>query len=131
MKKIVLALTLMFGLYFVQAQEAFIAKVQYGQLFTVDNYDVEFVKVISDSRCPSGVDCIRAGEAKVLVNIFENGELLTSKELIFHASGVINKNAMTLLKSEDIVIEGLRLIPYPEVHHRIPEKMYCLEIQVI
>lgn len=114
-----------------QAQEAHIAKLQYGQIFTIENYDVEFVKVISDSRCPDGADCKRAGEAKILVNIFKNGDLLESKELVFHASGVVNKKAMTLFKSEDISIIGLRLMPYPEVHHRIPEKMYCLEIQII
>ena len=28
-----------------------------------------FVRVVSDSRCPKGLDCIRAGEAKFLVTL--------------------------------------------------------------
>ena len=131
MKNIFLALTFFLGVISIQAQESKVVKIQYGQKFNINNFDVEFLKVVSDSRCPNGVDCIRAGEAKVLVNIYKNDDLLETKELVFNASGVINEKTMTLFKSENILIQGLRLMPYPEVHHRIPKHMYCLEIQVI
>ena len=107
-----------------------LAKIQYGETLFINGYDIEFEKVISDSRCPDGVTCIRAGEAKILVNIYKGEELIESKELFFYPSSVVNKMKPILFKSEDILIKTLNLSPYPEVHHRIPEKMYCLDIAI-
>ena len=131
MKKVIILLILSFAVFQTYAQEPpVLAKIQYGETFLINGYAIVFKKVISDSRCPEGVACIRAGEAKILVNIFKSEELLESKELVFYPSDVINKMKPILFKGEGILINALNLSPYPEVQHRIPEKMYCLDIAV-
>ena len=71
MKKLTILLALSFAVLQSYAQEApLLAKIQYGETFLINGYAIVFKKVISDSRCPEGVACIRAGEAKILVNIF-------------------------------------------------------------
>lgn len=41
-----------------------------GEQAAIGNVTIKFKKVLSDSRCPRGVTCIWAGEAKVLVAIY-------------------------------------------------------------
>lgn len=131
MRKLIIAIFLFSAVFQAQAQEApLLAKIQYGETLFVKGLNIEFEKVISDSRCPEGVACVRAGEAKVLVNIYDGLELLESKEMNFYPSSVINKMKPILFKGENILINALSLSPYPEVHHRIPEKMYCLDIAI-
>jgi hypothetical protein len=131
MKKLTILLALSFAVLQSYAQEApLLAKIQYGETLFVNGYVIEFEKVISDSRCPDGVTCIRAGEANILVNIYKSEELIESKELFFYPSSVVNKMKPILFKGENILINALNLSPYPEVHHRIPERMYCLDIAI-
>ena len=131
MKKVIIVFLLSFAVFQTQAQEPpLLAKIQYGETLFINGYDIEFEKVISDSRCSDGVTCITAGEAKVLIHIFKGETLLESKEIFFYPSSVINKMKPILFKSEDVLINALSLSPYPEVHHRIPEKMYCLDIAI-
>ncbi|MBT8260416.1 MAG: hypothetical protein HKO92_10300 [Flavobacteriaceae bacterium] len=108
-----------------------LAKIQYGETLFVNGLSIEFVKVISDSRCPEGVTCVRAGEAKILINIYQEDNLIESKELIFYPSGVTNTSDDILFNGDGLIINALSLSPYPEVHHRIPEKMYCLDIEIL
>lgn len=131
MKKVIIVFLLSFAVFQTHAQEPpLLAKIQYGETLFINGYDIEFAKVISDSRCPDGVTCITAGEAKVLIHIFKGETLLETKEVFFYPSSVINKMKPILFKSEDILINALSLSPYPEVHHRIPEKMYCLDLAI-
>jgi len=59
---------------------------QAGELFNLGEVTVLFKEVISDSRCPKQVTCIWAGEAKVLLEIYENGKFLENK-IISSAGG--------------------------------------------
>ena len=131
MKKFIFLLILCYGAFQAHAQDAsYLAKIQYGESLFINGYTIEFEKVISDSRCPEGVTCITAGKAKILINIFNEEHLVESKEMTFYPSTVINKMKPILFKGEGIQIDALNLSPYPEVHHRIPEKMYCLDIAI-
>lgn len=120
-----------FTVCFSNAQETpTYAKIQYGESLTIDGLTIEFEKVISDSRCPEGVECVQAGEAKILVHILKGDALIETKEMTFYSSDVMLKMKPILFKNEAMVINALRLSPYPEVHHRIPEKMYCMDIAI-
>ena len=46
-------------------------KVSFGgqKIFTKDKIKVKFLSLVEDSRCPEGVNCIWAGNAKILVEI--------------------------------------------------------------
>jgi len=107
-----------------------IATLNFGDTFQVEDVSIEFVELISDSRCPQGVNCIRAGEAKVLVAVYRNGEFIKELELIFHASGTVNQGAMQLFNSDYLNIQGMALFPYPKGLKKIVDQEYYLDLQV-
>lgn len=104
---------------------------QKGELLNFGNKSIKFLKVISDSRCPKGVTCIWAGEAKLLVGVFEGGKFL--KEMIVsHSPSEIPYNIPLNFSLEEIAysISGLELFPYPTTKAEIPEGEYFLKIRV-
>ncbi len=70
----------------------FNAQLQAGQAFSFNNNAVCFKEVVSDSRCPKGVTCVWAGEARVLVDIYENGKLKEEKMLIINGNNLSYKS---------------------------------------
>ncbi len=75
MKAIFLSLVLVFifgsMIYEINAQTTppETISVNYQKTVTKDNLTLKFVSVIEDSRCPVGVNCIWAGNAKVQIEI--------------------------------------------------------------
>lgn len=103
------------------------AVMQQGELLNFGNRSLKFKDVISDSRCPKNVSCIWAGEAKVLVEIFENGRFLEEKILL-----VNSKNSTLNFLSEAVAysISGIDLMPYPTVQSKNNKPVYSLEMMV-
>lgn len=92
------------------------------------DYQVKFKKVISDSRCPKNVTCIRAGEAKVIVAIYKTNQFISEKELSIHASGYVMEETNLAFQAEDFKIYGMALKPYPKTDTNIAETGYELEL---
>ncbi len=103
------------------------AVLQQGELLDFGNRSMKFKEVISDSRCPVNVTCIWAGEAKVLVEIFENGRFLEEKILL-----VNSKNSTLSFITEAVAysISGIDLMPYPTVQSKNTKPDYSLEMRV-
>lgn len=129
-KILLLILALMLSTLSYSQVEPGIATLNFGDTLHVDDVSVEFIELISDSRCPVGVNCIRAGEAKVLVAVFKNGKFVKEQELIFHASGLANRSEMQLFNSDYLNIQGLALFPYPKGLKKIVDEEYYLDLQV-
>ena len=106
-----------------------ITELNFGEIAHFDDVSVEFVEIISDSRCPKNVQCFRAGEAKVLVAIYKNGKFTHEKTLIFDASGLVLEKNVQLISSENLYIKGLALYPYPSGGKIVDEKYY-LDLQI-
>jgi hypothetical protein len=77
------------------------------------DYEVKFKKVITDSRCPKNVMCVRAGEADVLVSIYKNGDFIKDKKIRIDASGYVMESNNLAFNAEDFKIYGFALKPYP------------------
>ncbi|WP_299128599.1 hypothetical protein [uncultured Winogradskyella sp.] len=92
------------------------------------DYEVKFKKVITDSRCPKKVMCVRAGEADVLVSIYKDGMLLEDKKIRIDASGYVMESNNLEFKTNDFRIYAYSLTPYPDVIDTIKKKDYRLEI---
>jgi len=80
-----------------------------GQAQRVPEADLTltFVRLIADSRCPTGVTCIREGDAAVLMRVDAPGS--ASDELTLRTSGP---------GSEDVAVHGVLVtlvdvMPYP------------------
>ena len=100
---------------------------QEGGLFTLDEVSIVFKEVISDSRCPKQVTCIWAGEAKVLLEIYENGKFLENR--IISSAG---ENSIQQFSAAGILynISGFQLLPYPEVHSKKIKPEYTLRLSL-
>jgi len=107
-----------------------IADLYVGDVLDVDNVSIEFVELISDSRCPKGVNCIRAGEAEVKIAVYKNGTFSHEKVLTFHANGFVERVNMQLFASEGLLVEGLTLHPYPKYLKKIKDEDYMLSVGI-
>ena len=96
------------------------AKADFGET------QIKFKKVLADSRCPKDVQCVWAGEAKVLVEIYKNGQLDKEKELTFAALNSV----LGIIDTEILGIKALRLLPYPDTSIPKNKKDYYLVLDV-
>jgi hypothetical protein len=94
-----------------------VVKVGLDQTIDLDGTSITFLKVIEDSRCPNGVDCIWAGEAKVLVRIGSVDGETVEKTLTF-------KNGMSVIAGlfNNKELQFLQLTPYPDANISEAEK---------
>ena len=95
-----------------------------GQSLEVDGKIIKFKQVISDSRCPSDVTCIRAGEAKVLLEVFENDRLV-GEEIVIVGSSL----AENLLAEFSVKLKPLALMSYPAISKKIQPGDYQLNLE--
>lgn len=107
-----------------------IADLYVGDIIDVNEISIEFVELIADSRCPKNVNCIRAGEAEVLVAVYKNRKFSHEKVLIFHANGMVKEDNMNLFVSEQLFIRGLTLSPYPKGLTKVREEDYMLTVGI-
>lgn len=106
-----------------------VAKIALGDTVLFEDISITFKRVIEDSRCPSDVTCVWAGQAKVLVAIKTNGTT-SEKEMIFHGTNFGSESENTLFVSETKKYIGYRLSPYPKSSVPSVERVYQLDIFV-
>ena len=111
-----------------QAQN--LAGLNYGTTIAINEVDIEFVDVIEDSRCPANVQCVQAGKAVVLVNVYFQGNFIEERKLVFHPSGFSKKTGTLIYNSDLLQITGLNLMPYPIAESKILKKDYYLELGI-
>lgn len=127
MRLSIIAFIFLFSLS-LQAQD--ITSLTYGNAIAINEVDIEFVEVLEDSRCPANVNCIQAGRAVVLVNVFANGEFLEERKLEFYPSGFSNQSMATLFNADGLRITGLNLMPYPVAMSKTSKEAYFLELAI-
>jgi len=86
-----------------------------------DTTTVRFTDVTADSRCPSGAQCVWAGEATVLLTV--GGTQQVSLTL-----GADSSKATAIVRSAQVKMVGLR--PYPAVNSTIAKADYVATIRV-
>lgn len=118
------------GLYVTKAQEStkvivpkIYIKAYQGVQTPIESAKVKLLEVLEDSRCPKNVDCVWAGEAKVRVEIYDNG----TKRI---EDIVINTRASEpLFINDGLAIHIRGLAPYPETSAKISPKDYYLLVE--
>lgn len=83
---------------------------------------IKFLEVTEDSRCPTGVDCIWAGNAKIKVQVVGS-----------HSSQVFEFN--TNIGAKGDIFDGWaitidKLTPYPQADKEIDKKCYKVEFAI-
>lgn len=102
--------------------------VKFEERVNFEHYSIEFKALLSDSRCPKDVMCVRAGEAKLVVNVYKNDSFVKETQLTIHASGYISKDFNLIGEFEDYSIYGTMLSPYPVSAKKTKEKDYRLSL---
>jgi hypothetical protein len=107
-----------------------IIKVNLTEKIALDTVlEIEFVKVISDSRCPKNVQCIWAGEAVILVKLYRNGQFEKEEQLTIHPKA-IETSVLNLFSSNNTRTTAINLLPYPDASKENSLKSYYLKLSV-
>jgi len=91
-------------------------------VFADEQFELRFVEVVNDSRCPKGVQCIWAGEVSSLVELGIQGQ---QKSLVLTQSG--SDQAENKVLDYNITFD---VQPYPEASKTIRNKDYRLRVMV-
>ena len=87
------------------------------------NASFTFIEVVSDNRCPRGVNCIQAGEVVILVKIGGGSPQKVKIDT--------DPKTVARLLIEGGTVEMLELNPYPEARIRIDPAQRTLRIRMI
>ena len=97
--------------------DSFAIKVGQSVMFAGEGLELAFETVVSDSRCPRGVQCIRAGEATIRIAVEKAPNARASFELLTTPS----RNEATY---SPYSIRLLGVNPYPDAGRRIQPEEY-------
>lgn len=100
---------------------------QQGELLNIGPGAITFVEVISDSRCPVDVTCVWAGEAKILLAVYEKGEFLKNI-VVSTAAGILPINFSE--GATEVNISEIILLPYPNTKSKGIKPEYRLQLQL-
>lgn len=75
-----------------------------------EEYLFKIKEIISDSRCPEGVNCIWEGQIEMIVEVYNKNKLVEEKELIVN-SKTIKGNATWASKYSEKQVEFIGILP--------------------
>ena len=107
-----------------------VSKLIYGESLNIEDLEFKFVAVESDSRCPKGVQCIWAGEAVVLLDVFKNGEKIEQKRVVFSPTSTLINKIGNVFSSESFNVSGFNIAPYPEHDSKINHEDYYIQLEI-
>ncbi|WP_424492909.1 hypothetical protein [Salinimicrobium sp. GXAS 041] len=119
----------------VQAQDAtpvqsYASTLGLGELLQFGDRSIKFKNLIPDSRCPADVTCIWAGEAKILVEVFEEGKSCGEEIIIISGGGNDSASLNRIFSGADFSLVGLVLKPYPKTSRNLKPSDYTLTLEV-
>ena len=103
---------------------------QGGEQIEFGDKSIRFIEVVSDSRCPKDVTCVWAGEAKVLIEIFEKGKRINDKIVVINTYAIDEIPLQFSAGGGIYSITAFKLFPYPSTTSKNDTMHYTLEMQV-
>lgn len=118
-----------------QAQDSISTKwhssvLEIGEQLEFGDKAIKFKELISDSRCPKDVTCIWAGEAKILVEMYQKGKLHGEEIIVIQGGGNISDSLNELFSESAFSLSGLVLHPYPSAVTAVEPSEYRLTLEV-
>lgn len=94
-----------------------------------NDYEIKILKIISDSRCPEGVNCVWAGEVQLELEIYKNQKFEKTKIIsINYKSLELNKQFFADYLSSDKKIKDILISPQKKEGENIELKNYILTV---
>lgn len=107
-----------------------LSKVYLGKSVVHDNFEIKFIDVLEDSRCPKGVNCIWAGEVIVLVDLYKNGKKVERKKITLNPKVEFQNKIGNLFLSEAFSMSVLNVLPHPRANNKTKPNEYYLLLDV-
>ncbi|WP_051199639.1 hypothetical protein [Christiangramia echinicola] len=109
-----------------------------GDTMDLGNKAIKFNKIVSDSRCPNGVTCIWAGEVKVLIEFYEDGEfkgdkVITGSNISLGQNEVVSGTDISIAEFfnvKGLKIKGVVVSPYPQANEKITADEYSVNLEI-
>lgn len=131
MKKCILLLFLTFNLTtFAQNKNLNYLKITQKEYLPKKGYQFVLKQIVSDSRCPKGVNCIWKGEVKLLVSVYQDKQFIMD-EAVTISGNSFQENKDWLVRYLPINkqnIKSIAVFPYPKEGVKINPKKYYLKI---
>lgn len=105
-----------------------ILKITQGKCISKKGYHLQLKKVVNDSRCPEGVNCIWAGETEVIVAVYQNKKFVKDHTLIISSKNVKENLAWFSSYYPNIKISKIDVFPIPKDGVVITPKKYLIKI---
>ena len=134
MKKIILLLLLTFSFtVFAQNKNLSYFKITQKECLPKKGYQLVLKEVISDSRCPESVNCIWAGEVKLLVSVYKDKQFKMDETVTISGNSFQeNKDLLVpYFPSTKKNIQSLTVFPNPKEKVTINPKDYYLKIEYL
>lgn len=93
-----------------------------------EEYQFKLKKVIADSRCPEGLNCVWEGQVEMVVSVYKENELVEEKELIVN-SQTTDKNVAWANQYSKNKITFIGVLPKRIKDQEIKESEYELVIK--
>lgn len=106
---------------------SYAAMLKQGELLIFGDKAIKFKEVVSDSRCPKDVACVWAGEAKVLIEVYGDGNLVEERIVTVGSSSFpLNFSA----EDSEYFLNSSQLLPYPTTKNNNLDQDYTLRLMV-
>lgn len=131
MKKSILLLLLTFSLTtFAQNENLSYFKITQKECLPKKGFQLVLKQIVSDSRCPEGVNCIWAGEIKLLVSVYQDKQFVSDETVTVSGKNFQeNKDWLVrYLPSTKKNVQSIAVFPYPKEGIKINPKDYYLKI---
>lgn len=107
-----------------------VVKLMMGNQINIADVEIRFIEVISDSRCPNDVNCVWAGEAKVVIALYKNNKFLENKTIVITPTNNLQDKLLVAYTTKETKIGVYNLLPYPVSRTRIKNEDYFLQLIV-
>lgn len=99
-----------------------------NQAMVYEDVAITLVRILEDSRCPQGVNCVRAGEVKAIVEIVEAGKTRKMREIVVQAN--TNPNQLPVIyQTKTKHFFAVNILPYPKFDIKIAPEDYTIQIE--
>lgn len=86
-------------------------------------------KVVNDSRCPEGVNCIWAGECEIIVSIYKNNKFINEEKILLSPKLYKENVAWFSKYYPSKKIREINVLPYPKNEVVANPKDYFVKIE--
>ena len=130
MKKIVILFTLILSITCASQKEESkeTNKVEMQKLS--EEYSFQIKQVISDSRCPEGVNCVWAGEVEITLSIFKDNVFYKDETLTINFKNFPENKSILEKYTSSKTIKRIEVLPIKKQDVEIKLEDYSLKIEL-